>query len=190
MPDVQAGKMLKLENEIRESLCSLCNNLNLRGGDPSLVSNRPICCQLCNVSKQNVFSTPVLVFLEMISNLSEAATSVPFDIERHFLWRRGFNVHNVKVHFSASRVGSDCIVKLDTSEGASRPLSPRSMTHTVQTYKYTRLAMGNNFTSQMTFQISFVHRTLFLLLFCSSRSHFHQNRSPVGRITLEVNICS
>ena len=89
--------MLKLENEIRESLCSLCNNLNLRGGDPSLVSNRPICCQLCNVSKQNVFSTPVLVFLEMISNLSEAATSVPFDIERHFLQRRELTW---KMHFS------------------------------------------------------------------------------------------
>ena len=105
--DRRAGKM-KLENEIRESLRRFVQNLNFSwcSGHPlppppksprtstffcqlgTFQGSGPLVCQVgtCFWLVHTPFGL-VFYFLEMISNLSEAATSVPFDIERHFLHR-------------------------------------------------------------------------------------------------------
>ena len=58
--------------------------LSLKQGDLLPTGHFPM---LWSAPSRNVF-WHLFVFLEVISNLSEAATSVPFDIERHFLCRR------------------------------------------------------------------------------------------------------
>lgn len=151
--------------------------LSLKQGDLLPTGHFPM---LWSAPSRNVF-WHLFVFLEVISNLSEAATSVPFDIERHFLCRRESSsmFTNLKCtllplwsfgKWLYCQVGDFCVW------GLSRPLSPRSMTHTVQTGKYTEWPWEIILHHRMLFQISFAHCLLFSLFCCCwySRSHSHQ----------------